>query len=356
MSGKDLSNRRTALKATGVAALAGVAGCLDAITPDEGDDSEQAADESAADGAGEDDANAEGATDFPTQDVELICPWAEGGGTDRTARMLADLVEDELDASAFVTNQTGGSGSVGFNAIANADTDGHTLGVLTVEICTIAHLGIADVNYEDVAPVVQYNFDPAALTVHEDAPYGSLEEFIDYAEDNPGEITVSNSGIGAIWHLAGAEFEREAGIELDHVGYDGAAPATEAVLGGEVEATTSSAAEVAPQVQDGELEMLAFFGEERHPLFEDVPTLQEEGYDVTTGAWRGIGGPSGLDDAARQELEDAFESVYESEEFEEFMDENGFGMVHRGTEEFGQFMEDEYERFGDLIDDLELDE
>ncbi|RKD95170.1 tripartite tricarboxylate transporter substrate binding protein [Halopiger aswanensis] len=355
MTDERLSGRRTALKAAGAATMVGLAGCLDTITPDEGEGT--AGDTSdGGDGSNETGTNESEGSEFPAQDVEMICPWAEGGGTDRTARMLADLVADELGSSAYVTNQTGGSGSVGFNAIANADTDGHTLGVLTVEICTIEHLGIADVNHEDVAPVMQYNFDPAALTVHEDAPYGTLGEFVDYAEDNPGEITVSNSGIGAIWHLAGAEFERAAEIEVDHVGYDGAAPATEAVLSGEVQATTSSAAEVAPQVQDGPLEMLAFFGEERHPLFEDVPTLQEEGYDVTTGAWRGIGGPSGLDEGAQAELEEAFQNVYESDEFEEFMDENGFGMVNRNTEEFGQFMAEEYERFGELIDDLNLNE
>lgn len=294
--------------------------------------------------------------DFPTEDVEMIVPWAEGGGTDRTARMLADLVEDELGTSTFVTNQTGGSGSVGFTAISNAEPDGHTTGVLTVEICTIEHLGIADVNYEDVGSVMQYNFDPAALTVHEDQPYDTLEEFVDYAADNPGEITVSNSGIGAIWHLAAAEFERAADVELDHVGYDGAAPATEAVLGGEVEATTSSAAEVAPQVEDGPLEMLAFFGEERHPLFEDVPTLTEEGYDVTTGAWRGIGVPPEVDDEIVEELHDSFEAVYQDEEFEEFMDDGGFGMIYRDTEEFEEFMAEEYDRFGELIEELDIGE
>lgn len=366
MADRRFTERRTFLKAASAGTIVGVSGCLDALTPDEeettvdDEDDEPAVDDEDddPDEVEDDDVDDEPDEDpdFPTEDVEMIVPWAEGGGTDRTARMLADLVEDELGTSTFVTNQTGGSGSVGFNAIATADPDGHTVGVLTVEICTIEHLGVAEVTHEDVESVIQYNFDPAALTVHEDAPYATLDEFIDYADDNPGEITVSNSGIGAIWHLAGAEFERAVDVELDHVGYDGAAPATEAVLGGEVEATTSSAAEVAPQVQDGPLEMLAFFGEERHPLFEDVPTLQEEGIDVATGAWRGIGGPEGLDETARGELETAFENVYESDDFEEFMDENGFGMVHRDADEFEEFMEEEYERFGELIDDLGLEE
>lgn len=333
------TDRRAFLKAAGggTALAVGLAGCSD-LTP--GDDGETT-----------------GETDYPTQDVEIICPFDEGGGTDRTARVLAEHLQEELGESAYVTNQTGGSGSVGFNEIATADGDGHTIGILTVEISTIEHLGVSDVSNEDVASIAQYNFDPAALTVHEDAPYSTIEEFVEYAEENPGEISVSNSGTGAIWHLAAAEFEQEADIELDHVGYDGAAPATEAVLGGEAEATTSSAAEVAPQVgDDGPLEMLAFFGEERHPLFEDVPTLAEEGYDVTTGAWRGIGGPADLDDGARDVLEDALATIVEDEEFTEFMETNGFGIEHRDAEEFESFMDEEYDRFGDLIDELGLNE
>lgn len=330
------SGRRKFLATAAIGATVGVAGCTDAVTPDDnGSDSE--------------------AADFPSDDIEIICPFDEGGGTDLTARQLSEQLENQLDTSSFVTNSTGGSGSVGFSEIASASADGYTLGILTVEICTVSHLDIGDVTHEDMTPILQYNFDPAALTVHEDAPYDTLEEFVDYAEDNPGEISVSNSGTGAIWHLAAAEFEQAADIELDHIGYEGAAPATEAVLGGEVEATTSSAAEVSSQVQDGDLEMLAFFGDERHPAFEDVPTLTEEGYDVTVGAWRGIGGPAGMDDEIVETLEDAFDEIHDSEEFEEFMENNNFQLEHRDAEEFGQFMDEEYDRFGELIDELGIE-
>jgi tripartite-type tricarboxylate transporter receptor subunit TctC len=294
--------------------------------------------------------------EFPNQDIELIVPWAEGGGTDRTARALANGAEEILDVSVFVTNRTGGSGSVGFNATSMAEPDGHTVGVLTVEIVTIEHLGVAEINHEDVAPVMQYNFDPAALTVREDWEADDLDGFIQYAEENPGEVRVSNSGIGAIWHLSAAGFAQEVGIELEHIGYDGAAPATEAVLGGEVEATTSSGAEVAPQVLDGPLQTLATFGEERLDIMPDVPTLIEEDIDFTMGAWRGLGVPNETPDERVEVLHDTFQEVFESEEFQGFMDENGFGTVYRDTEEFGEFMTDSYEEFGELIDELGLAE
>lgn len=331
MSRDIMIDRRTFVKTTGAGCVAGIgtAGCLG----DLGDEEE-----------------------FPTQDIEMICPWDEGGGTDRTARALADGVQDHLDTSAYVTNQTGGTGSVGFNAAANAEADGYTVGVLTVEIVTIEHLGVAEVNHEAFDPVMQYNFDPAALTVREDWEANDLDEFIEYAEENPGEIRVSNSGPGGIWHLSAAGFANEVGIELEHIGYDGAAPATEALLGGEVEATTSSGAEVAPQVLDGDLETLANFGEERLEIMPEVPTLQEEGIDFTMGAWRGLGVPEGTPEDRIETLYDAFQSVYEDEEFQGFMEDNGFGLVNRDPGEFGDFMDESYEEFGEIINELGLDE
>ncbi|WP_336037206.1 Bug family tripartite tricarboxylate transporter substrate binding protein [Halobacterium yunchengense] len=296
-----------------------------------------------------------GGGNFPNQDITMICPWAEGGGTDRTARELANLVSDEFDeADAFVENRTGGTGSVGFNAVANAEPDGYTVGVLTVEITTISHLGIADVSHEDVQGIMQYNFDPAALTVREDAPYDTLQEFVDYADENPGEISVSNSGPGGIWHLSAVGFGLEADIELDHVGYDGGAPATQAVVNEEVEATTSSAPEVLPQVEDGPLKTLAVFGEERLDIMPDVPTLQEENVDFTMGAWRGLGVPNDTDEDRIETLHEAYNNVYESDEFQSFMDENGFGLIYRDTSEFNDFMQDSYDSFEEIAAEVDV--
>lgn len=329
-SGKHLTDRRSWLKAVGAGGVAGLTG-LSGV----------------ASGAQQ---------GFPSEDIELVVPWAAGGGTDRTARAIASMAENYLDTSLFVTNQTGGSGSAGFRAAANAEADGHTVGVLTVEISTISHLGIAEITPDAFAPIMQYNFDPASISVREDSPFSeSLDAFVSYAEENPGEIRISNSGIGAIWHLSAANFAQEVGIEVRHVGYDGGAPATQAVVNGEVEATTASAAEVAPQAQDGPLTVLTILGEERVNIFPDVPTAAEQGYEnVSMGAWRGLAVPSGTPADRVQTLHDAFRSVYESEEFKQFMENNGFGTVYRGPDEFGQFMQSELERFGTLIEELGL--
>ncbi|XVH33237.1 tripartite tricarboxylate transporter substrate binding protein (plasmid) [Haloferacaceae archaeon DSL9] len=343
MPTRNTIGRRRLVKALGLGASVGAAGCLN---EDPGEAGSGIGDNNSDNGGG----------DFPSQDIEMICPWSEGGGTDQTARQFARGAENILDPSVYVTNRTGGTGSVGFNEIANAAPDGYTVGVLTVELVTIEHLGVAEINHEDIKPVMGYNYDPAALTVHEDAPYGTLDEFIDYAEANPGEISVSNSGPGSIWHLAAAGFASEVGIELDHIGYDGAAPATEAVLNQEVQATASSAAEVEPQVADGPLQTIAFFGEERLDLMPDVPTLIEEGIDVSMGAWRGLGVPNETPDDVVETLHDTFYEVYESDSFREFMSNSGFGLDYRDTEEFGDFMQQSYDEFGELVTELGLNE
>lgn len=316
--------RRTFLAAAGASATLPLAGCID----DDGD--------------------------YPNEDIEVIVAFPAGGGTDRAGRQLVEAAEEHIDTSMYVTNIEGGGGVTGFTEWKNSDPDGYTIGIMTIGLSIFEPLGLADITPEDYDPVMQFNSDPAGITVHEDAPYSTLEEFVEYAEDNPGGIQTSTDGEGGIWHLAGVGFEMAAGIELDYVGYDGGEPATTAVVNGEVDATTSSVPEVAPQVENGPLELLAVMEEERHDNFPDVPTVTEEGHEFSLGAWRGVATPAGVDDDRIEVLHDAFYEAYQSEQFQEFMSEQGFGMIYRDTQEFGEFWDEDYQRFQELTDELGL--
>ncbi len=295
-----------------------------------------------------------GGGDYPSQDVEMIVPWAAGGGTDRTARKLADVGSTEIDPSFYVTNVTGGTGSVGLRRMANREPDGYTMGTLDITVTQIEHMGIADINHTQFEPLIQYNNDPAAITVSEDSPWDSIDDFITAAQENPGEISISNAGTGGVWHIGAAGFAKEADAEFKHVPYDGGNPAAQAVLGGEVDATAASAVEVRPMLEEG-LEILAVMGDE--PLdWTDAPTLKEKGIDWSFGAWRGLGTPLDVPQERLDFLEETFTTVYESDEFQTFMEEQGFGMVYRSSDEFATFMEDQYEVMGELIDELGLAE
>lgn len=354
------SNRRQFIKGVGGAAsVVALAGCQGTNTGGDTDDPTDTPEGGSTDrGNDNQTASSGGSTGDLPEEIEMVVPWASGGGTDRTARQLASLAGDQSDASYFVSNVTGGSGSAGFRAIANANADGSTVGVLTVEVCTISHLDISEITPDDFKPVMQYNFDPASLTVHEDAPYDTIEGFVDYVENSDEQVSISNSGIGAIWHLSAARFAQAAGIsdQVNHVGYDGGAPATTAVVNGEVDATTASAAEVAPQVEDGPLKVLGIMGEEPVSIFPDTPTFRDSGYEITVGAWRGLGVPADTPDSLVESLHDTYKSVYDSSEFQEFMNNNGFGLVYRSPSEYDEFMSEQFGVFDDLIAELDLNQ
>jgi tripartite-type tricarboxylate transporter receptor subunit TctC len=293
--------------------------------------------------------------DYPSDDVRWVIPWSSGGGTDRTTRQLIELVELESEFTFVADNVTGSGGANGMIEISRSESDGYTIGTIAPNMVILPQAQNVELHPDNFEAVAQYNFDAAAVTVHEDAPFDAFDEFISYAEANPGEIKFGSGGVSSAFHLAGEGLGYNAGIELKHIPYDGIAPATTAVLNGEIDVTTGSVPEVFPQVRDGPLEVLAVMSEERHPLVEDAPTVIEGGIDWTAGVWRGVVAPSETPEELIERLEEELTAVIESEQFEDYMEENGFGIRYRDSTEFGEFMRNQYDDYGAVIDSIEFD-
>lgn len=284
--------------------------------------------------------------DFPEKPITIICPWSAGGGTDRTARFVADQLSEVLGQPVNVVNKTGGAGAVGHGAAANAKADGYTIGNLTFEVNTLKYLGYSDVTPESFIPLVQFNQDAAAVTVAADAPYDSVPELLDAVKSQPaGTFKFSGSGIGTVWDLSRIAMLNEYGIDPERVKYipsKGAAPAITELLGGHVDVLTCSYPEVAPQVEAGKLKTLAVMADDRNPQFDEIPTLKEQGIDWSYGTWRGFAVPLETPEARIQVLREAILEVVEGDEFKEFMANNGFGIKIRVGEEFGDFMMEQF--------------
>src|SRR3989440_12889195 len=139
---------------------------------------------------------------YPDRPITLIVPWGAGGGTDATARIIGTLLEKELKQPFNVVNRTGGSGVVGHDAIAKATPDGYTIGLITVEITMMHHVGLTPLTYQDYTPIGLVNADPAAINVRADSPYKSVKDLIAAIKANPGKMKASGTGQGGIWHLA----------------------------------------------------------------------------------------------------------------------------------------------------------
>ncbi len=293
---------------------------------------------------------------FPEKALSAICPWSAGGGTDTILRGLTKSAEAEFGQTITVTNQTGGGGAIGHSAIMTAPNDGYTVGMITFELNSLPPQGLVDFTYEDFEPLMRVNLDAAAITVPADAPYDSIEDFVAYAKENPGEIKVGNSGVGAGWHIAGGLFANAAGIELTHVPFDGAAPAITALVGGHIDAVSVSAAEVQGQVEAGDLKILGIMSEEQLDLFPGVKTMKEQGIDVAFGTWRGLAVPVGTPQDVKDKLVAGFKAALDSSEFVEYANNAGLMLAYQDAEEFEKFLAVNAEDVKNVMIDLGLSE
>ena len=230
---------------------------------------------------------------YPDRPVELVVPWAAGGGTDSMARSFAEAAKKHMAQPFVVTNKPGATGSIGFSDVARAAPDGYKVSVLTAEILIIPHMGIGKVSQDDFIPVARFNALASAITVKADAPWNTVEEFLAAAKRAPGNMKVGNSGVGSIWHLAAAAVADKTGVQFNYIPFQGGNPAVLALLGGHVDAVTVSTAEVLTYVASGKLKVLAVMADKRLKGFEAVPTLKERNIDVSVGSWAGLGVPKG---------------------------------------------------------------
>src|SRR5215212_4216893 len=236
---------------------------------------------------------------YPSRPVSLIVPWGAGGGTDATARIVAALLEKDLGQPMNVVNRTGGSGVVGHSAIATAQPDGYTIGMITVEISMMHWQGLTELAPKSYTPLALMNEDPPGVQVKADSPYKTLKDLADAIKAAPaGKFKASGTGQGGIWHLALVGWLTAMGLKADHVPWvpsNGAAPAMQDLAAGGIDIVTCSVPEGRAMIDAGKARSLAVMAPQRNPAFADVPTMKEAaGIDYSVGAWRGIAGPKGL--------------------------------------------------------------
>lgn len=285
------------------------------------------------------------ASNWPEKPISMIVAWAPGGGTDRVARSLAIILSEKLGVPVPVVNRPGANGGVGHTTLAQARPDGYTIGFITPQLVTGPIMGLTKLTYKELTPLTLVNNDPGAVTVRVDAPWNSLKEFIENARKNPSKIRIGNSGPGGTWHMVAVSLERVSGAKFIHMPYTGASPAITDLLGGHIEAVTFSAAEVAPQVQNKFLKMLAVTASERMENFPDVPTAIEQGYDLDLGTWRGLAVPTNTPMEIRIKLEKAVKESVNDPRFKEFMKREAFGILYAEPEKFSKFLNAQEEAY-----------
>lgn len=292
--------------------------------------------------------------EYPNRRITLVVHAAPGGISDAVSRYVARELEEGLGVPVVPENRSGAAGSVALSYVARQPADGYTIGYAPVDLAILDHLGYAEVTPSDFDFLAMHTRAPAVLVVGEDAPWNTLEPFLEHARTNPGDVQMGTAGTGSIWHLASLSLARATGAEFNYVPFDGAAPAVTALLGGHVDAVVAGPAEVQSHVESGDMRVLGVMSDRPSMLFPDAPLLSSAGYEVTTSAWGGFLAPSGLPAARRDTLTAELARIIDSEEFAAFCEKRGLERVQRVGPEFAEFVRNEYERFGELVEAMDL--
>ena len=293
-----------------------------------------------------------GAEDFPDRTITMIVPWEAGSASDIAIRMLSDHAEDELGVPITHQNVVGGNGSTGHQQIFDADPDGYTMGFFILDVLTNEALGETDIGYQDFEMLMQFGVQPLGLYATPSSGFTTVEELVEAAQENPGEISMATHALGGVFHQGAGLFAQAADLDFRYVPFDGSAEQVTAMLGDHVDVMVTSITLPAQYVESGEMVMLASLTDEPLELHPDAPTLADEGYDVEYASWRGIGMPPETPEDVQQTLLDAFTAAFESEEYQEQAAEANIDLQYRDADEFVEFLDTNYEQVESVLTDL----
>jgi tripartite-type tricarboxylate transporter receptor subunit TctC len=288
----------------------------------------------------------------PDKPLRIVVPFAAGGSTDVTARLVAQALGERLGQTVVVDNRAGAGGNIGAEVVARAEPDGYTLLLATsstnaTNAALYKRLPFNPV--KDFTPISQIAFVPNLLVVNPDLPVKSIAELVAYAKARPGALNYGSGGAGSSLHLAAAVFAARAGIEMVHVPYRGGAPVAADLLAGKIQLSFSPLVEVLQQVRAGKLRPLGVTTARRSALLPDVPAIGEviPGYEVAL--WNGIMGPAGLPAPVVARLAAELVAAIASPEMRAKLAEQGSEPVGSTPQDFAAFVAAEQPKWAELV-------
>lgn len=235
------------------------------------------------------------AQDWPQKQIRFIVPFPAGGGTDFVARIVADHVSQKLGQPIFVENRGGANGSIGLEAVKQADADGYTFGFTSDTPMTVNPWLYKNLAYDplkDFVPVVSAVRLPGMLAANPSLPANNIAELIALAKQKPNSIAYGSAGIGNFSHLAMVLFSQATGVQMLHVPYKGTGPMAMGILAGEVQIEFNNVSTLYPYVKDGKLKPLAVAEPKRMPQFPDWPAVAETVPGFEMAPWVGLIAPA----------------------------------------------------------------
>jgi len=257
---------------------------------------------------------------YPSRPVEVVVPFAPGGGTDNLMRMIVGIIDVNRWSPVPITvvNRPGGSGAVGYTYLANKRGDPHVIAGAAPTIITGKLEGRLPGNHRDVFTILMVvAIDELMLSVKSDSKFQSIEEFVRAAKDRPGQLTVAGTGTNSEDHIFTYLFEKAAGIKVKYVPFNSGGECVTALMGGHVDAGVMNPNEIVAQVEAGKAKNLAVAARKRLKDAPDLPTFAEKGWEFYWEQMRGVVGPADMGAEAVRWWQDTLRKVVGTKKWQE---------------------------------------
>ena len=293
------------------------------------------------------------AQSYPSKPVRLIVPFPAGGPADIFGRFLAQGMSAKLGQPVVIENISGLSGAMGVDRAAKSPPDGYTLAIISSSAASISPFAMANMPFDpnkDIALITTVVRVPEVVAVNSTMPVNTLAELIAYAKANPGRVNYGSAGTGSITHLAGELLKVEAGIDIVHVPYKGAAPAVNDLLGGQVQMGIFDIPVLLAHIRAGKLKALAITSLRRSASLPEVQTTGEAGFGkVLSDNWYGLVGPVGMPPAVLKRIHaSAIAALNLPEVQEQYGRVSGVPMPS-SPEEFAVFLAQDQAKWGAVV-------
>ena len=290
---------------------------------------------------------------YPARPVKIIVPFGPGGTADTLGRLVAGKLSEQLKESFVIENKGGAGGVVGSELVAKSPPDGYTLVVSGIASHVIAPLLPGGTPYDplkDFTHIALFGGPPAVFAVNPAVPAKTLKEFVQLAKEKPGALSYGSPGPGTQGQLVAELFKREAGIEVLHVPYKGAAAAVTDLMGGQITAVSTTLSTASGQIKAGRARALALSSAQRLPDYPDIPTFVEQGYPNIIGTvWFSLSGPAGMSQEIVDKLNAEVRRALELSDVRDKLRHEGIVPNRLDAKEFTAFVTDELHRWGPTV-------
>src|SRR3989440_575707 len=291
---------------------------------------------------------------FPSKPVKIVVPAAPGGATDQLSRSVAARLAEVWNQPVIVENRPGATQIIGGEYVAKSAPDGYTLIIsdaATFVMNPILHKKLPYDGRRAFTPITVLARFPWVIAVHSSVPANTFQELVAYARANPGKMSYGSFGLGSSGHISVDYLKNLLGIDIVHIPYKGAGPAVTDLLGGQIQMMMVTPLLVEPHARAGKLRLIAAATPHRIPRLPDLPTIAESGVPgYEAGTWFALAGPAGMPREVTYVIYNEVKRVLNEPAFrQKLIEQQWFEIVANTPDEFGAFLQKDYERWEKLI-------